>query len=297
LSETPRARPLKVGLVLPTARPWPGLRQLAELAEAVGFDSLWIFDHVYLELSGAPRPIHECWTLLASLAAVTDRVEVGTIVTCTGFRNPALLAKMAATVDEVSQGRLILGLGAGWYEREYTAFGYPFDHRASRFEEAFTIIRTLLRTGQIDFAGRFYSARDCELLPRGPRPNGPPIMTGTGGERLLHLTAQYADMWNTSWLTGPEAVAPRQTGADAACRDVGRDPASLGRTAGIFVDLPDRVGRNFGAVPPISDSPEAIADTLRAYAATGLDHVQVWLDPWTPSSVEQFGHALSLFKR
>src|SRR5690242_8976954 len=157
-----KGRPLKIGLMLPTVEGWMGgwmarwedLKRIAQHAEAVGFDSLWLPDHLLFEFGEPGEPPHgllEAWTLLAALAASTERVELGPLVLCSGFRNPALLAKMADTLDEISGGRLILGLGAGYHEREYRAFGYPYDHRVSRFEEALKIIHTLLRVGTIDF--------------------------------------------------------------------------------------------------------------------------------------------------
>src|SRR5262249_11819737 len=158
----PTKRPLKVGLFLPFAENmidgksprWSDLVSMAQCAEDVGFDSLWLGDHLVIR-SDQPIPwasgaknigTWECWSVLSALAAVTRRVELGPLVTCTGFRNPALIARMADTVDEISGGRLILGLGAGYHEPEYRAFGYPYDHRASRFAEALTIIHTLLHT-------------------------------------------------------------------------------------------------------------------------------------------------------
>ena len=187
-------RRLKVGILLPEGEgrmsgataTWGDLVSLARLAEDVGIDSLWIPDHLLYRTEGeTSRGTAESCTLLAALAAVTNRIELGSFVTCTSFRNPALLAKIADTIDEISDGRLILGLGAGWHEPEYLAYGYPFDHRVSRFEEALVIISGLLRDGHIDFEGQYYQARDCELRPRGPRPNGPPIMIGTTGKRML----------------------------------------------------------------------------------------------------------------
>jgi alkanesulfonate monooxygenase SsuD/methylene tetrahydromethanopterin reductase-like flavin-dependent oxidoreductase (luciferase family) len=149
---------------------WNDLLELALLAEAVGFDSLWVPDHLLISWQEQTRGIWECWSLLAALAAVTERVELGPLVTRTGFRSPALLAKMADTMDEISGGRLVLGLGAGTSAPEESAFGAPGDHRVDRFEETLQIIVPLLRDGRVDFAGRYYRARNCELRPRGPRP-------------------------------------------------------------------------------------------------------------------------------
>src|SRR5690242_19737513 len=154
-------------------RPYDTIRAVAQQAETDGFDSIWLADHLFYRNPGQPtRGIWEGWTMLAALAEATQRVEIGTLVLCNSFRNPAILAKMATTVDEVSHGRLILGIGAGWNEPEYQAFGLPFDHRVDRFAEALQILRPLLREGHVDFMGHYYSARNCDDVPRGPRPGG-----------------------------------------------------------------------------------------------------------------------------
>jgi alkanesulfonate monooxygenase SsuD/methylene tetrahydromethanopterin reductase-like flavin-dependent oxidoreductase (luciferase family) len=205
---------------------------------------------------------------------------------------------MAATVDEISGGRLILGLGAGWNETEYRAFGFPFDQRVSRFEEAFTIIRSLLREGKVDFEGKFYSARDCELLPR-PRPGGPPLMVGSIGERMLGITLPHVDSWN-AWYdwTGnrPETYRPLRDKVDAACRAAGRDPAKVERTVAVLVQLPGGSGRSQGdpeaVAPAVKGSPEEIAESLRGFAREGIAHVQLVLDPITESSLEALSPVL-----
>jgi probable F420-dependent oxidoreductase len=294
-------RPLKVGMLLPqaegrlggdTAR-WRDLQAMAQRAEEVGFDSIWTIDHFILEYPEAgPQGVWECWSLLAALAAVTQRVELAPLVTPTSFRNPALLAKMADTVDEISGGRLILGLGAGWVESEYRAMGLPYDHRVSRFEEALQIIHGLLRDGEIDFEGRYYSARECELRPRGPRPQGPPILVGSNGERMLGMVARYADAWNTFFSnTGnsPDGIPPLREKVDAACHAAGRDPATLQRTVTVLVgfDLPGSVGHP-QVQHPLRGTPEQIANGLRAYANEGISHVQIYLDPMTLEGIEAF---------
>ena len=215
--------------------------------EDLGFDSVWVGEHLLYRWEDRPaRGPWEAWTLLAAIAASTSRIELGPLVACTNFHNPALLAKQAVTIDELSGGRFVLGLGAGWNETEFRAYGYPYDHRIDRFEEAFTIIRTLLREGAIDFDGRWYQARDCELLPRGPRPAGPPLMIGSNGPRMLRATMPYADSWN-SWYNDfgnrPDGVAALRDHVDEACRDVGRDPAEVERTVAILVRLPGGTGR------------------------------------------------------
>lgn len=313
---TRRNRPLKIGLLLPetegqfnggTAR-WSDLLAMARAAEDAGFDSIWVTDHlIHRTASDNAKPqaelettestgMWECWSLISALAATTDRVEIGTLVLCTGFRNPALLAKMADTVDEISGGRLILGLGAGWNEHEYRAFGYPFDHRVARFEEAVTIITTLLRTGQIDFNGVYYQARDCELRPRGPRSGGPPIMFGTTGPRMLELTARHADIWN-SWFSQfenqIEKVPKLLAAVDAGCASAGRDPKTLARTLALNIEVAEHEPSQMSS-PPITGTSEEIAATLQAYAGLGISHVQVWLEPNTLGGIEAFRGVLEI---
>jgi probable F420-dependent oxidoreductase len=309
MSDTPTRRPLKVGIQLPEVERevrWPEYVAMARLAEDVGFDSLWLGDHLlYRTPSLGTRGPWEAWTMLSALAASTSRILLGPLVACTSFHNPAVLAKMAATVDEVSGGRLILGLGAGWNETEYKAFGFPFDRRISRFEEAFTIIRSLLRDGQVDFAGQFYEARDCELLPRPDRPGGPPLLVGSKGERMLSITLPHVDAWNVWFVdTGnrPEGVPLLRDQVDSACRAVGRDPAEVERTVAVLVRMPGGEGRPEGdytedEVPPIEGSPEQIADALRGFAREGISHVQLVVDPITLASIEGLAEVLRALDR
>ena len=308
-------RPLRVGLFLPFAEQqhdgnsprWSDFATIAALAEDVGFDSLWVPDHLLFRFEGqATRGLWDCWSVLSALAAVTRRVQLGTVVVCTGFRNPALLAKMAETVDDISGGRLILGLGAGYLESEFRAFGFPYDRRVGRFEEALTIVRTLLREGQIDFEGRYYQARDCELRPRGPRNGQIPILIGAAGERMLGLAARHADIWN-GWLifgrSQPDGVAPFREAVDAACRAVGRDPTTLARTFGVLaaptgLTTPPRGSAHPDArVTPIVGSPVEMAETLRGFAREGVSEVQVYLNPTSPAGVEAFAPVLAELDR
>jgi alkanesulfonate monooxygenase SsuD/methylene tetrahydromethanopterin reductase-like flavin-dependent oxidoreductase (luciferase family) len=299
-------RPLKVGLELPVAERrarddipgWSDIRAMALRAEEVGFDSLWVEDHLLLRPDGQePQGLWECWSIVAALAALTSHVEIGTYVACTAFRNPALLAKMADTVDEISGGRLILGLGAGWNETDFTSFGYPFDHLVSRFEEALTIIRKLLRDGQIDCEGVYYAARDCELRPRGPRRSGPPILVGASGPRMLEITARLADAWNGACNT-VSGYAPLRAQVDAACEAVGREPASLERTTAVLVDFTEgqAIPSSFNParLPPLSGNAEQIADTLRDLASSGVSHAQITTIPMTIASIEAFAPVLEL---
>ena len=299
-------RPLKVGIQLPEVEyvaSWPQLREMARTAEAVGLDSVWLGDHLLYRWEDAPsRGPWEAWTSLTAIAAVTERVEIGPLVACTSFHNPAMLAKKAATLDEISGGRLILGLGAGWNETEYSAFGFPYDHRVSRFEEAFTIIRTLLRDGRCDFDGTYYQVRDCELLPRGPRPDGPPLMVGSDGERMLGITLPHVQAWN-AWFAWFDNSVDRyrqlRDRIDEACQKAGRDPAEVERTAALFIAFPDAVGRSQGdrTAPdtrPLPSEPEALAAALREFAAEGVGHVQLVLDPISAQAIARLEPVLAL---
>ena len=296
-------RPLKVGLILPdteremggaTAR-WSDLAAMARLAEDLGFDSLWNADHlIYRFPDKDVQGPWECWSIIAALAAVTTRVEVGPLVACTSFRNPALQAKIADTIDEISGGRLVLGLGAGWNEPDYTAFGYPFDHRVSRFAEAIEIIHGLLRHGRVDFEGEYYNAQDCELRPRGPRPAGPPILIGSTAPRMLGLLARYGDIWNAWARQTLEELAEDREKVDAAMELAGRDPASVPRTVSLLVDLPDATGRPSEAKPGFRPrSPGELAEHLYQYAGAGISHVQLMLDPNTPAGMEWAAQSLA----
>ena len=297
-------RPLKVGLILPDTEremggataSWGDLAAMARMAEDLGFDSIWNADHLIYRFPGKEvQGPWESWSLLAALAAVTSRVEIGPLVSCTSFRNPALLAKIADTVDEVSGGRLVLGLGAGWHEPEYIAFGYPFDHRVSRFAEAITIIHGLLRTGQVDFDGAYYSARDCELRPRGPRAEGPPIMIGSTAPRMLGLLAAYGDIWNAWARQTLEELAEDRQKVDAALDSAGRDPATVERTVSLLVDLPTATGRPSEEKPGLKPrEPEELAAHLASYAQAGISHVQLMLDPNTPAGIEWATRSLEI---
>ena len=304
------SRPLKVGVQMPEVERlvgWPEYLAMAGRIEELGYDSIWLGDHLLYRWPGVAeaRGPWECWTMLAAIAACTSRVTLGPLVASTSFHAPAMLAKQAATVDEISGGRLILGLGAGWNETEYAAFGFPFDRRISRFEEAFTIIRTLLRDGAIDFDGAFYQARDCELQPRPTRPGGPPLLLGSSGERMLRIAAPYIDGWN-AWYnaTGnsPAGVAALREQVDAAAVVAGREPGAIERSVAVLVRLPGGDGRLAGldtgpTVPALAGSPEVMAEELRTYARAGIDAVQLVLDPITLGSIEAFGAVLELLDR
>jgi probable F420-dependent oxidoreductase len=300
---------MRIGIQLPEVERevrWPEYVAMARAAEEVGFDTLWLGDHLlYRDADGSARGPWEVWTLLSAIAASTTTIKLGPLVAATAFHAPAMLAKMAATVDEVSGGRLIVGLGAGWNETEFAAFGFPFDHRISRFDEAFTIIRTLLAEGRIDFDGQFFQARDCELLPRPATPGGPPLMVGSIGPRMLEITLPHVQQWNVWYRqsnNSPAGLAPILRQVDDACRAVGRDPGTLEKTSAVLVRLQGGAGRIMGdassaAIAPLEGSPAQIAAGLRAYAELGLAEVQLVVDPITLASIHALAPVLAELDR
>lgn len=296
------ARPMRVGVQLPEVeRPvsWTELRDIALTAEDVGFDSVWVGDHLlYRDDAGATTGPWEAWSVLAALAEATERVKLAPLVAATAFHNPAMLAKKAATLDEISGGRLILGIGAGWNKVEFEAYGFPYDRRASRFEEAFTIIRTLLATGEIDFDGEFYTLRDCELVP--PARPGIPLMVGSQGPRVLRATLPYVDSWNAwyAWFGNtPEGAREKLDQVDALCAEVGRAPDEVERTLAVMVEGPGAMGnvervKRWDDPPAIAGTPEEIAAQLVAFADIGAGEIQIMADPITAASVEWLGQVL-----
>jgi probable F420-dependent oxidoreductase len=285
---------MKIGLMLPLgedeAGGWANLRKLALTAEAEGLDSVWGADHLVLHGDGEWHGIHECWTVLTAVAAITSRVEIGPMVLALPFRNPALTAKMAAELDEVSDGRLILGLGCGWHEPEFTAFGYPFDHRVGRFSEGLEILLPLLRGETVTFEGRWHRARDARLLPRPIRPDLPILIAGKQ-PRMLRLVATHADQWNAAWYGHPDTadeLRTRLAKLRAALDEAGRDPGTLELTAGIFVAVSDDPDAPESAMRGTVDE---IADALAGYADLGVRHLITHLWPRTPGAVRQFAEA------
>lgn len=306
-------RPIEVGLhLLAASTPnagiltnWQDILAVVRRAEELGFDAVSVGDHLLLDPGGEEPRIGapECLSLVSALASATYRITLVLLVASTAYRNPAMLAKTAATIDEISNGRLVLGLGAGWYEHEFHWFGFPFDHRADRFEEALQIILPLLRGERISLRGNYYQVEECELLPHGPRPGGPPILIGAKGPRMMRLAARYADIWDadlTPDASDPSSLRPAIASLDAACREVGRDLASIRRSTWLSVDVP---GQQRPTTPPAgirslwqpaSGSPQQLADLFRRFAAEGFSRVHAWLDPSTPEGVEAFAEVLSI---
>jgi alkanesulfonate monooxygenase SsuD/methylene tetrahydromethanopterin reductase-like flavin-dependent oxidoreductase (luciferase family) len=281
---------VKIGLMLPQAAAdgaggtWTEILELARQAEAGGADSLWLSDHFFHREDGAPvgseTGYHEAWTLLSALAATTSRVELGTLVLATSFRPAGLLAKMAVTADDVSGGRLILGLGCGWHEPEFEAFGYPFDHRVGRFAEALRILVPLVRGERVTAGGEYQAVRDAAILP--PPARRMPILVAAHGPRMLELTVENADAWQTAWFGLPdERFRGRLADFHAACDSADRDRESIEVTVGIDLREPD------------GDDPEGLAlehgvivDALGAWERAGADHLQLGIGPSTPETFD-----------
>lgn len=289
---------MKIGLLLPQAAAdgsggtWMEILALARQAEDGGADSLWLTDHFLYREDGAAvgteTGYHEPWTLLSALASVTARVELGTLVLSTSFRPAGMLAKMAATADDVSAGRLILGLGCGWHQPEYEAFGYPFDHRVGRFEEALRIIAPLVRGERVTFEGVYQQVREAAILPPPIRPRLP-ILVAAKGERMLRLTVEHADAWQTAWFGMPdERYHGRHRDLLAACAAADRDPGTLEITVGINVD---EAATGPGSLPIET---RAIAGALAAWRDLGVDHVQLGIRPATAAT---FGVVLEAIRR
>lgn len=282
---------MRVGVQLPeierVAR-WDEIRAMAVSIERLGFDSIWVGDHLLYEDEGHRRGPWEAWTQLAAIAAVTDRVTIGPLVAALPFHNPAVLAKQAATVDEISGGRLLLGVGAGWNQVEFEAFGLPFANRVARFGEEFEILRRLLAGQRVDFEGRFHTLAGAELLPA-PRPGGPPLMIGSNGPRLLALTLPHVQGWN-SWFThfdnDPARLPPLLDQVDRICREVGRDPATVERTVTVLLQFGDAAERRSSHCP-ITGNAREMADRLARLRDLGIAHVQLVLDPITLETIER----------
>ena len=298
-------RSIELGLVLPMEESWTDgstprwveIRELAIRAETIGFDTVWIPDELlWRPLDGATRGWWECVAMTGAVAAATSRVKVGTWVLSALHRNPGITAKAVETLDEISGGRFVLGLGSGHAGRQAHAFGLPEDRVHGRFEEAVEIIVPLLRTGRADFEGTYHAARDLEHRPTGPRPGKIPIMMGAKGPKMLRLAALHADIW--SWYVEErsdlEEFGPRLAALEAACLEVGRDPASIGRSAGIIVEPTDVTGAAEALAMPIGGSAEEIANALRAFRDGGFTQIEILLWPRTLPALEAMAPVLEL---
>ena len=300
-------RIIEVGIMLPESEfemagqtaHWTDFAAMAETIEAEGFDSLWFADHLQMTLpDGRDQGAWEAWAILAAIAATTNRIEIGPFVSPTSYRNPAMLVRAAETIDDISGGRFVFGIGSGWAEPEYRVYGLPYDHRATRFEEALEIITKLIRQGAVDFHGDYYTINHALNRPRGPRSTGMPIMIGTfNGERMMQLTAKQADHWNI-WANAfgnrAESIEPIQRQMDQYCVEAGRDPKSLKRSAAVYVDFEGAYGRPGQPVPSLVGSPQHLADEYKRYAEAGVDLIQLYPDPCTVDGIKRCAEALAL---
>ncbi len=285
---------MRIGLQLPEVERIvrrDELAAIARAAEEAGFDSLWVGDHLLYRGDGRPeRGPWDCWTTLAWLAGITERVELGPLVACVAFHPPGVLARQAAAVQELSGGRLVVALGAGWNEPEFRAFGLPFDRRVARFEEAFEIIRRLLAGEQVTFRGAFHEVDHAVLLP--PPKRRPRLMVGANGPRLLAATLPHVDAWNTwysSYGNTVEGFAELNAEIDRAAERAGRDPAGIERSACVFVEV-EPVGERPRDVEPVR--PERLGEHLGALADAGADEAILVVDPISEASIRSLRTAL-----
>jgi alkanesulfonate monooxygenase SsuD/methylene tetrahydromethanopterin reductase-like flavin-dependent oxidoreductase (luciferase family) len=298
-------RTLEIGLVLPMEESWTGgatprwveIRELTIRAEEIGFDTVWVPDELlWRPTDGQVRGWWECIAMSGAVAAATSRVKVGTWIMSALHRNPGLTAKAVETLDEISAGRFVFGLGSGHAGAQAHAFGLPEDHVYGRFEEAIEIIVPLLRHGRAEFEGTFHAARDLEHRPVGPRPGRIPIMIGAKGPKMLRLAALHGDIW--SWYVEErsdlEEFGPRLAAVEAACIEVGRDPATMGKSAGIIVEPTSVTGAADVLAVPIRGTAEEIADGLRSFRTGGFTHVEILLWPRSLAALEAMAPVLEL---
>jgi alkanesulfonate monooxygenase SsuD/methylene tetrahydromethanopterin reductase-like flavin-dependent oxidoreductase (luciferase family) len=286
---------VRVGIQLPEVERevrWPEVASIARAAEDSGFDSIWVGDHLLYRGGGRPdRGPWDAWTQLAALAATTSRVRLGPLVAATAFHAPGVIARMAASIDEISGGRFVLGLGAGWNETEFRAFGFPFDRTVSRFAESFEIVRRLLAGEHVSFMGEFESVDDAVLSP--PPARTVPIMLGSRGARMLGIALPHVDAWNAwfDWYgNAPDGFANLSKDVDAASVKGGRDPADLVHSACVLVRVGDAPSERQHDVPPVAA--KNLASHLRLLAEAGADEAILVLDPIDERSTRQVANAI-----
>ena len=294
---------MRVGLCIPIGERGPEfvpfryreMRELAQAAESGGLDSIWVADHLFIRSdTGTDRGLWESMSMLAAMAEATSRVELGPLVLCTPFRNPGMIAWAANSLDEISDGRFVLGLGAGWHQPEFDAFGFDFDHKVSVFADALAIITPLLRDGHVAYEGKF-SKGEARIHPRGPRASGPPILLAGSGPRMLGLTARFADRWNSVWYGLPtDEFRDERRRLEEACAAIGRDPATIEVSAGIQIYDPATVDAN-GPEKVVGRAPQ-ILEALRTWQAEGVTEVMCRMEPASVPLAAEISRAAAEFR-
>jgi alkanesulfonate monooxygenase SsuD/methylene tetrahydromethanopterin reductase-like flavin-dependent oxidoreductase (luciferase family) len=296
---------MKVGVIVPIHGPFKGphytapsystVKSIYQTAEGVGLDSAWITDHLLFRFPPENINIHshEAFTFWGGVAEATSRIELGSLVLCMPFRNPAMMAKLAVSLNEVSNDRITFGVGCGWHEPEFKAFGYPFTNLVSKFEEAMQILHPLLREGKVDFHGTYYEASNCELCPPDTRPGGIPILIASHQPRMMEITARFADQWNGAWFGDVQTYNDRVALLNAACGRVGRDPKSIVKTAGVAINFQDSVPTDDSYDPKtvIAGPVEHVAEKLAEYAQADCQHLIANLTGLTDAKVEKLADA------
>jgi len=293
------ARPLRVGFQLPEAErivPLAEYIAMARAAQAVGFDSIWMGDHLLYRDEPGERGPPEAFSVLAALAASTDRIALGPLVACLPFREPVVLAKTAATLDEISSGRLTLGVGAGWNQDEFDAAGIPFEDRVGRSLESYEIVRGLIAGERVTFSGTWHRTDDAVLLPRPARRI--PLMVGSTGARVLAATLGSADVWNLwgPWHgNDPAGFSAENARVSEIASGLGRDPTSIERSVCVFTAIELAPGEEpvDEDVEPLTGSADQIARGLRAFADAGADEVILVPSPNTERAIRAFGDVLA----
>jgi alkanesulfonate monooxygenase SsuD/methylene tetrahydromethanopterin reductase-like flavin-dependent oxidoreductase (luciferase family) len=288
------------GIGIPVAQSKPGSDfphfsdqlALSQTAAAAGFDGLWFPDHFSFPSDEGLRGSWDAWTLIAAIAASVPNVHLGPMVACTAYRNPGVIAKMTEMIQDISGGRFILGLGAGWAEPEYKQFGIPFEPRVTRFEEALRIIHGLLREGHADIQGKYYQANEAVNLPRAVSGPSTPILVGSSGDRMLGLLARYGDAWDTGWGGKTDELKAKVAKLEAACAAMGRDPKTVVRSVSVGV-----AAEGFSGDPAsvLSGDTSEKAGFLREIEAMGFSHIRIGLNPLTPANIEAFAPVIEAF--
>lgn len=293
--------PLRIGIQVNTTQRvfrWSEIRELAVVAEDVGLDSVWTEDHLFYQPRDEIIGPWEAWTILAGLAEATEKMRIGSMISPLGMRSPALLAKQAETVDEMSDGRLVLGVGLGWNEAEHQAVGSSLDGRLQRFLEGWQVLLSAFDEGHAALEGRYTTVKDFHLIPRGPRPR-PELMIGSRGPKTLAAVLPHVDGWNwDGFANKPDEFAHQSEMVDEICEQVGRDPRAVYRSAHLIVRLEDAEGLPIDPLPedlPLIHGPASrIAESLAGFVQAGADEVQLLLDPARPASIHSLAEAKSL---